>query len=245
MRALMHATLWRDAGFGNTYKGLYFQGHTSFSDDPDDTNRAAVGWHQLHNTGALNTGKATLENCAFANFDVAMLFGAGLARFGEMASSFPGEAATHADHPALRKVWVQGCDYAYVVRTDQSVGHNIKDLRIVNCNTGIYLERGGQFSAEDVTVSGFVSGTGPTLLRLGLLTGNNCLVRVSDSTSTRRISPPGDVCQKIRRENEHETAKINCDLVYCSVFAIGVIRRGVHDQVGQHGCDCVRDAATI
>jgi hypothetical protein len=180
MVGALKPTLWLDAAFGSTYMGFYFQGRTAFSGDPDESERAAVGWHQLHNTGSLNTGKATIENCAFADFDVAMLFGAGLSRFGEKASSFSGDAAAHADHPTVRKVWVQGCDYAYVVRTDQSVGHNIKDFRADSCNTCFYLERGGQFSAEDVTVSGFVSGTGPTLLQLGRLTGNNCQVRVSD-----------------------------------------------------------------
>lgn len=180
MVGTLKGTLWRDAGFGNTYRGLYFQGRTSFSGDPDEIDRAAIGWHQLHNTGPLNTGKATLENCAFADFDVALLFGAGLDRFGEKATSFASEAVNHADHPSLRKIWVQGCDYAYVVRTQQSVGHNIKDFRSLRCNTCFYLERGGQFSAEDITVSGFVEGEGPTLLRLGKQSGNNCQVRISD-----------------------------------------------------------------
>ncbi|MGD9635914.1 MAG: hypothetical protein AB7I57_25265 [Pirellulales bacterium] len=162
-------TLWRDQGFGNVYRGLLFRGSPTFNGTETPTTRAAVLWQQRPQVAGVtpNTGKVVMENCSFANGDVGILFGKGLAQFGAAAQDYDGKADNNADHFHGENLNFQGVDTCVVVRNSQAVALQFTNMAVrVGCDTAFYVERGGKLNARGVWMtSGFANG--PTLLRIG------------------------------------------------------------------------------
>lgn len=185
MTGAKKGTLWRDSAFGNVYEGLNFLGTTTWAGTPSPSNRAAIG---LQVSGE-HKGKTVIRDDSFANFDVAMLFGEGLAAFapdtdadqpwGTLTppSDYAGKTEDQADVCTIENIIFQGNRYGIVIRANQSIAHKISSLLFLGSGshgreTALYVERGGRLTANEVNItSGFVNG--PTLLRLGGSGGSN------------------------------------------------------------------------
>jgi hypothetical protein len=172
-------TIWRDQSFGNLYDGLSFRGTATFSGTSTPSTRAAIGLHiRTQGADTFNTGKQCIRNCSFANLDVAILVGKGLAQFNVPPESFEGQQDNNADHLEILSPVLHQCEFGFVTRSSQNVHHTITNMFPQATGTFIYVERGGKILANGIWSTGSYGGAGPILLRIG----------GQDSTST--VSTP-------------------------------------------------------
>lgn len=166
-------TLWRDQGFGNTYQGLNFRGTPAHAGTPHPDTRAAILFQIRSWVSGVTppTGKGAIRDCGFADADVGIMFGKGLAQFlaSTPAQDYDGKADNNSDHTLIEKVDFQEVDTCVLQRTAQSVAITGLDWAFhtgAAKTAGLYVERGGKISIRGMYFSsGFANG--PVVCRIG------------------------------------------------------------------------------
>jgi len=159
----------QDRGIGTDIVNLGFLGKRVNT----DAQRASIGFHAVTAEQSPNplgvgipTGKHHLQNVAFDGFHVGILYGAGLARFGDAANNWYGRDWRHPDESIFTNLYFRDVHTCFTARTRQAVGFLFNKLQVSNLDdTVFWFDAGGKLVANAVAVQ----GTGPRqrVLHLG------------------------------------------------------------------------------
>jgi hypothetical protein len=168
----------RDYSKANCYESLRFFG------TGDDTKAAKglVGYHGYGNPGGagVNTCRHTFRDCYFDGFEVGVLAGRSLSRWGEAFPTNPEEPAfagsndNNGDHLVFDTCDFAYCDSAFLNRSSQAVGHTFRTAYVNECKVFLDVECGGKIFVDGVHLQG-PAQTYPwhRLLRLGRAVGES------------------------------------------------------------------------
>jgi hypothetical protein len=158
-------TLLRDHGAGTSIRGIGFLGRLVEA----NTIRGSIGYHvpTFNQTGVTN-GKLHLENCSWDGFHTAILFGPGMAHYGDSVSNWYGWNFNNADEGMFTNLTFRDVENCFLVRNSQAVGFLFNKVKVYDlAGTVFRFDSGGKFTATDVEVQGNALGTPQRVLYLG------------------------------------------------------------------------------